>query len=388
MTIFRIMIDRILLFPYFLTLRARHFLYDSGIRKVHGSGVPSIGIGNITVGGTGKTPHTEMIVRMLLRSEKWYGKNVAVLSRGYRRRLKGFQIVTADGSARDFGDEPLQIKKKFPGITVAVDRNRVEGCRILTDPKAFLESRKSRKCLAKEITPADVLVLDDCFQFRALRTNLQIVLIDHNRPVFKDSLLPIGRLRDLPERIAAADALIVSKCPWEMNPWEKDRWALSLGIERYNPKDCFGWRADNGRKQYLFFTKIGYDEAQPVFPEGNSRYLYSKMAVMFSGIADDTPFSEQLRLSYSLVGHLKFGDHHKFTKSDISSIRSLAEAHPTSLVITTEKDYQRIRDCKNVPDDLRQRMFYMPIRAQFLSDEERGVFAGLISGLADGENLK
>ena len=377
------MIDKILLFPYYLTLKARHFLYDSGIRKVHGSGIPSIGIGNVTVGGTGKTPHTEMIVRMLLRSEKWGGKNVAVLSRGYRRRLKGFQIVTSDGSAKDFGDEPLQIKKKFPGITVAVDRDRVEGCRILGNPKAFLGSRKSRKCLAKEITPADVLVLDDCFQFRALRPDLQIVLIDHNRQVFRDSLLPMGRLRDLPERIAAADVLIVSKCPWEMNPWEMDKWALSLGVERYNPKDCFGFRTDNGRRQHLFFTRIGYDEARSVFPEGNSRYIYSKKAVMFSGIADDTQFSEQLRLSYSLVGHIKFGDHHKFSKSDISSIRSLAEAHPTALVITTEKDYQRIRDCKKIPEDLRQRMFYMPIRAQFLSDEEQKVFAGLINGLSN-----
>ena len=375
------MIDKILLFPYYLTLKTRHFLYDHGIRKVRRSEISSIGIGNITVGGTGKTPHTEMIVRMLLRSEKWGGKNVAVLSRGYKRRLKGFQIVEADGSARDFGDEPLQVKKKFPGITVAVDKNRVEGSRILSDPQSFLQSKKSRKCRTKEFEKADVLVLDDCFQFRALRPDLSVVLVDYNRPTFKDRLLPMGRLRDLPERIAAADALVVSKCPWEMNPWEMDKWALSLGIERYNQKECFGWRCDNGRKQYLFFTKIGYDEALPVFPEGNSRYLYSKTAVMFSGIADDTPFSEQLRLSYKLVGHLKFGDHHKFRKSDISSIRSLADAFPTSLIITTEKDYQRIRDCKKVPDSLRQRMFYMPIRAQFLSEDERSVFAGLINGL-------
>lgn len=375
------MIDKILLFPYYLTLKTRHFLYDHGIRKVRRSEIPSIGIGNITVGGTGKTPHTEMIVRMLLRSEKWGGKNVAVLSRGYKRRLKGFQIVEADGSARDFGDEPLQVKKKFPGITVAVDKNRVEGSRILSDPQSFLQSKKSRKCRTKEFEKADVLVLDDCFQFRALRPDLSVVLVDYNRPTFKDRLLPMGRLRDLPERIAAADALVVSKCPWEMNPWEMDKWALSLGIERYNQKECFGWRCDNGRKQYLFFTKIGYDEALPVFPEGNSRYLYSKTAVMFSGIADDTPFSEQLRLSYKLVGHLKFSDHHKFRKSDISSIRSLADAFPTSLIITTEKDYQRIRDCKKVPDSLRQRMFYMPIRAQFLSEDEQRVFAGLISKL-------
>lgn len=372
------MIDRILLFPYYLVLKTRHFLYDHGIRKVHRSGVPTVGIGNITVGGTGKTPHTEMIVRMLLRSGKWGGKNVAVLSRGYRRRLKGFQIVEAGGSARDFGDEPLQIKKKFPGITVAVDRDRVEGCRILSDPEKFLGSRKAKKCRAKEFGRADVIVLDDCFQFRALRPDLSVVLVDYNRPTFKDSLLPFGRLRDLPERVAAADALVVSKCPWEMDPWEMDRWALSLGIERYSQKECFGFRTEDGRKQYLFFTRTGYDEAQPVFPEGNSRYLYSKSAVMFSGIADDTPFSEQLRLSYRLVGHLKFGDHHKFTKGDISSIRSLAEAFPTSLVITTEKDWQRIRDCRDVPEDLRKRMFYMPIRAQFLSEDGQRAFSSLL----------
>ena len=187
------MIDKILLFPYYLTLKTRHFLYDHEIRKVSRSAIPSIGIGNITVGGTGKTPHTEMIVRMLLRSEKWGGKNVAVLSRGYKRRLKGFQIVEADGSARDFGDEPLQVKKKFPGITVAVDKNRVEGSRILSDPQSFLQSKKSRKCRTKEFEKADVLVLDDCFQFRALRPDLSVVLVDYNRPTFKDRLLPIGR---------------------------------------------------------------------------------------------------------------------------------------------------------------------------------------------------
>ncbi len=376
------MLDKILLFPYYLTLKARHLFYDTGLRKVHKSPMPSIGIGNITVGGTGKTPHTEMIVRMLLRSDKWGGKSVAVLSRGYKRHLKGFQIVRSEGSARDFGDEPLQIKKKFPGITVAVDSNRVRGCRILGDPAAFLGSKKSRKCRTKDFPKADVLLLDDCFQYRALRPDLSIVLVDYNRPTFSDSLLPLGRLRDLPERISAADVLIVSKCPWEMNPWEKDQWALSLGISRYNQKECYGWRdSDKGRKQYLFFTKITYDEAAPVFPEGNSRYLYSKTAVMFSGIADDKPFSDQLRLSYRLVGHLQFADHHKFSRRDLQSVASAAEAFPTSVVMTTEKDFQRVSDCKFVPDSLRERMFYLPIRAQFLSDEERSVFASLISSI-------
>ena len=116
------MIDKMLLFPYWLSLKFRHFLYDSGLKKVRQADVPTICIGNITVGGTGKTPQTEMLIRTLLQDEEWGSRNLAVLSRGYKRKTKGFQQVTADGSALAYGDEPLQIKKKFPEITVAVDK--------------------------------------------------------------------------------------------------------------------------------------------------------------------------------------------------------------------------------------------------------------------------
>ena len=125
------MIDKILLFPYWLTLKIRHFLYDSGIKKIHTPQVPTICVGNVTVGGTGKTPHTEMILRTLTQDPDWGSKNIAVLSRGYKRRTKGFQQVVADGTAKEYGDEPLQIKKKFPFLTVAVDKSRAEGCDFL-----------------------------------------------------------------------------------------------------------------------------------------------------------------------------------------------------------------------------------------------------------------
>ena len=136
------MIDRILLFPYFLILKLRDLFYKTGIFKVHTCEVPTICVGNITAGGTGKTPHTEMILRTLLKDENWTDKNIAVLSRGHKRKSKGFQQVTLDGSAAMYGDEPLQIKRKFPNITVAVDRTRVEGCDFLSHPDKLATSKR------------------------------------------------------------------------------------------------------------------------------------------------------------------------------------------------------------------------------------------------------
>ena len=203
-----IMIDKILLFPYWLTLKVRHFMYDHGMRKVHVPDVPTICVGNITVGGTGKTPHTEMLIRTLAQDVDWGAKNIAVLSRGYKRKTRGFQQVVADGTAKEYGDEPLQIKRKFPFITVAVDKSRREGCDFLADPEKVMTSKKARKCRHKEFPKADLVILDDAFQHRAVRPTVSIVLVDYSRPIFKDHLMPLGKLRDLPERIAAADIVI------------------------------------------------------------------------------------------------------------------------------------------------------------------------------------
>ena len=372
------MIDRILLFPYSLTLACRHALYNIGLFKSHKASVPTICVGNITVGGTGKTPHTEMILRMLLEDERWQDKNIAVLSRGYKRKSKGFQQVVVDGTAEDFGDEPLQIKRKFPQVTVAVDKSRKEGCMFLTNPELLQTSKKAARCLYKDMPKADIIVLDDAFQHRALKPDFSAVLIDYNRPVFKDHLMPIGRLRDLPSRLSAADALIVTKCPTYIDDEQRAAWAADLGLKEFDPQTCEGIRS-NGKRQKIFFTYINYDTPQAVYPEGDTRYLYAKRLILFSGIANVAPLRHFLCGEYKIVKHFNFPDHHKFTRSDIYSIRNASDTYPTSVIMTTEKDCQRVRDCKFVPGSLKDRMFHIPIKVGFLGDEDRNIFKSMLA---------
>jgi tetraacyldisaccharide 4'-kinase len=371
------MIDKLILFPYWLTLKCRHAFYNIGLFKSHKAAVPTICVGNITVGGTGKTPHTEMIIRMLLESEEWGDKNIAVLSRGYKRRSKGFQQVTVDGTAEDFGDEPLQIKRKFPNVTVAVDKSRKRGCEFLSNPELLQTSKKARRCISKDMPKADIIVLDDAFQHRALKPDFSVVLVDYSRPIFKDYLLPMGRLRDLPERIGAADIVIVTKCPTYIDDQQRNRWAANLGIKDYDPQTGEGTRK-NGKKQHILFTSIAYDNAKAIFPEGDARYIYAKRLILFSGIANDTPFRNYLCGNYKIVKHFNFPDHHKFTRADMHSIRDAADNYPTSVIMTTEKDCQRVRDCRFIPGGLKQRMFHAPIKVEFLTEGDRNIFRSLL----------
>ncbi|MCR4570019.1 MAG: tetraacyldisaccharide 4'-kinase [Bacteroidales bacterium] len=317
----------------------RHFFYDKGWKKSQEASVPTVCIGNITVGGTGKTPHTEMVLRRLLKSDDWAYGNLAVLSRGYKRKSKGFQLVPRDGTALLYGDEPLQIAKKFPSVTVAVDKNRIRGCEQLKD--------------------AHLIVLDDAFQYRKLRASLNIVLVDYNRPVHKDSLLPWGRLRDLKSRMKAADIVIVTKCPAYLDDWERSQWVKYL---RLTPE------------QKLFFTTFTYGAMEPVFPEGDARYTYSKRLVLFTGIANDAPLRSFLSDTYKIVRRIGFPDHHKYTRADIGTLSSAVKEFPTACLVTTEKDAQRIVDAKKVPDELRLRMFQIPVEASFLTPEEDAAF--------------
>ena len=348
-------------------------MFDCGLRKSTRTQVPSICVGNITVGGTGKTPHTEMIIRTLLEDADWSDKNIAVLSRGYKRNTKGFQQVTSDGTAAEYGDEPLQIKKKFPVVTVAVDKSRTEGCEFLCNPELLQTSKKARHCKDKGVPKADLIVLDDAFQHRSVKANASVVLVDYNRPIFKDHLLPLGRLRDLPERIEAADIVIVSKCPGDLNAWEKSQWAEALGIHLYDAAECAGKRR-NGKKQYIFFTKIQYDTPAAIFEEGDQRYVYSRRLILFSGIANDAPLRAYLSSNYKIVRHLQFPDHHKFSWTDIKSIEDAIRDYPTAVAMTTEKDCQRVRDCKKISDNLKLKLFYIPIKSEFLSYEDKERF--------------
>lgn len=377
------MIDKIILAPYYLTLKLRHCLYDHGIFKVSDCESPTICVGNITAGGTGKTPHTEMILRTLLRSDDWAFKNIAVLSRGHKRNSGGFQIVERDGKVNKFGDEPLQIKKKFPGVTVAVDRHRVKGCDILCHPEKLKTEKRARKCSDKVIPPAELIVLDDAFQYRSLKAWFNIVLVDYNHPTYKDKLLPFGRLRDLPERLHQADILIVSKCPPYLEDEEKTRWAKAFGIKDYDIETCRGTDS-KGLTKTLLFTAITYNNLQPIFEEADPRYAYSQKLILFSGIAKDTPLRNYLSDSYKIVKRFSFADHHTYNRLDINSIMAATREFPTAVVATTEKDCQRILDYKKIPDQLKERLFQVPIEVEFLSEHEKDIFEStLMAALRD-----
>ena len=358
---------------HYLILKIRDSLYRHGWKKVVKADVPTVCVGNITVGGTGKTPHTEMILRELLKSDKWGASNIAVLSRGYKRRSRGFQQVVRDGSAAFCGDEPLQIKRKFPAVTVAVDKDRVEGCRFLTHPEELSQSRKARRCMNKELPASDFIVLDDAFQYRRLEADMDIVLVDYNRPVGKDRLMPFGRLRDLKSRLRDADIIIVTKCPSYMDEEERIDFAHYLGLKYFNPAKHLGTTA-GGQNQTVLFTTIKYGQSQPVFETSESRYVYSHKVILFSGIADDTPLLHSLSDRYKVVRHFRFPDHHTYTSGDFSGIKAAVKANPTAAVATTEKDAQRVMDYNGVPEILRERMFMVPIEVEFLTEEEHDIF--------------
>ncbi len=331
---------------YGLWLRLRHLAYNKGWKKSFKADVPTICVGNITVGGTGKTPHVEMLLRQLRVSDRWGFKPLAVLSRGYKRKSRGFQIVQPDSSASFAGDEPLQIARKFHGVTVAVDKNRVEGCR--------------------KLEGADLIVLDDAFQYRRLTPSLSIVLVDYNRPVYEDRLLPYGRLRDLPSRLYKADIVIVTKCPPELDSWTRQEMRRKLNLKP---------------EQRLFFTSIKYASQEPVFPEADPRYTYSSKVVLVSGIANNAPLRSYLSDTYKIVKRLDYPDHHRFTRGDVRAMAAAVKETPTACVMTTEKDAQRLREAKAVPDALKQRLFYLPIEAAFISEDDEKAFVEILDSL-------
>lgn len=327
--------------PYYWALRLRHRLYDSGKKKSFRSPVRTIVVGNITVGGTGKTPFVEMLLGLL------DGRGAAVLSRGYGRKTKGFLEVCTDGTSRQFGDEPLQIKRKFPDVRVAVDADRVEGCRILAEQGA------------------ECIILDDAFQHRRLIPDLAIVLVDWSRPVYEDDLLPLGRLRDIPERLEVADVVVVTKCPAYISREDREAWREKLRL-----------RED----QTLLFTEIAYCDMEPVF--GNvceSRYKYSTKAVSVTAIASDGPFKNYVSSKFELEKTISFGDHHDFSAGDISGMQAVAEHYPNALFLTTEKDAQRLRAVSaSLPHTIKKRLYYIPIQARFCFPEDQQTLAGLL----------
>jgi tetraacyldisaccharide 4'-kinase len=338
-------IGNIFAFPYALGLWMRNKAYDKGwLKSVKIDNVSIISFGNITVGGTGKTPHVELFIRQLL-DQAW---RVAVISRGYgRKNPKTSRFVETDSRVEDVGDEPLQIKRKFPQVKVIVDRDRVRAVKMLM-------------ALPFGDVP-EVILLDDGMQYRRLLPTRQICLINYNRPVFKDSLLPFGRLRDLPSQLKRADTVIITKCPPYLNEWEKQQ---AISVNRINPH------------QKVFFTTVQYFDPVAVFPDGNNRYIYSHEAILFTGIANSDQLRHHVSARYPRNFHIEFDDHHVFTDKDIKQIEKFADKHPQAILLTTEKDSQRLRRNPAVHERLKERMFFIPIEVGLVEDETtEGLFS-------------
>lgn len=322
------MIDRILLFPYYLTLKVRHYLYDKGLIKSYKYDVPIISIGNITVGGTGKTPHVEFFIEYFRDNYR-----VAVVSKGYGRDTVGYREVEVEDSFIDVGDEPLQIKRKFPEIKVVVDSSR----------RRAIDKLLS---LPENLRPT-LFILDDAFQHREIIPSTSILLVDYNRPIFRDSLLPIGRLRDLKERVSAADIVIVTKVPLYEEGFDVCNWRENLHLTA---------------NQQILYTHIEYQDFHPVFPEeGDVRYIYSHKVILLTGIANNRHLIENLVGQYVVEKVFSFPDHKKFSRYDIKKVIKSAEHYSTALILTTEKDAQRLRSNPHIPQSLKARLFYIQI---------------------------
>ncbi|MBQ9597100.1 MAG: tetraacyldisaccharide 4'-kinase [Bacteroidales bacterium] len=371
--------DKILLAPYYWALRVRHFCYDKGWKKVQKAPVLTVCVGNIAVGGTGKTPFTELLLRLLGTGDMipLYADlpaRVGVLSKGYGRKSKGFFYVETDGTPEQYGDEPLQIKRKFPQVPVAVCSSRIEGCQKMAEDGCGL------------------ILLDDAFQHRALQADCNIVLIEYGRPLRKDHLLPRGRLRDIPERIAAADIIIASKCPDDLTAEERSIWLEGLRLPQAYDASALPTESPASSTESpatatpaadtripVFFSMTEYNEMQGLYAEADRHYLYSRKVILISGIANDRPLMGLLSERYRIAGHLSFPDHHAFTDADLRRMEAVAAEHPEALLVTTEKDCQRLLPLRErFSEGVRQRLFYQPIQARFLTHEETDRFPEML----------
>ncbi len=316
----------------------RNKLFDWGILPVEEFDIPVISVGNLAVGGTGKTPHIEYLIELLQPKYR-----VAVLSRGYKRKSRGFVLADASSTAREIGDEPYQIKRKFPGIAVAVDANRRRGIKRL-----------------KELQPdLDVILLDDAFQHRYVSPLASIVLTDYNRALHLDKLLPAGRLRESRHELSRADIVIVTKCPADMKPIEYNIISRWLHLFPY---------------QHLYFTTLDYGKLQAVFPEkAPARELALKDLpataglMVLTGIANPRPMLQYLARYHAPQEELQYPDHHDFSSSDLAHIAQRFESMKGTkkYIVTTEKDAARLRSAA-LDDTVKQALYYLPIRVRFM----------------------
>ena len=332
---------------YGLGVGFRNMLFEIGILKSHSYKVPVISVGNITVGGTGKTPHVEYLIDLLKDKT-----NVAMLSRGYKRKSHGFVLADKDTTMHDIGDEPFQIRQKFPNITVAVDKKRTRGIKKLINGEA-----------GKDI---DVIILDDAFQHRYVKPGINILLVDYHRLVIYDELMPSGRLREPIKSKDRADIVIITKCPKDLKPMEFRVITKAMSLYPY---------------QQLFFSTHEYEAPRPVFPElekptGLAKLtgiadLTGKNILLLTGIASPKQMLLDLQQYTEHIKPLTFSDHHNFRQKDIQRINETFSSLPSpKLIITTEKDATRLATAEELSDEVKQNLYALPIHIQLLQDQE------------------
>lgn len=315
---------------YALVLRLRHWLYDTGLRASERGAVPTIVIGNLDLGGTGKTPHALLFAQHVQKNHE-----VAIVSRGYGRRTKGFREVTSSSTAAECGDEPVLMKRHCPELPVFVGEKRVEAV------------AKAAQCMEG----LEWVILDDAFQHRALQGDIHVLLTSYDLPFFQNHLLPAGTLRDISGRWEIADLIIVTKAPANLTEHEKLDWLSKF--------------PDLTRKP-IFFSSIVYGHPVHVFT-GKPLDSKGKIAYGLAGLAKNRPFESYLKEAFTLKKFKSYPDHYNFTASDLKTLANEfgTFADPTEIILMTEKDAAKWR---SIPEALNLPMYFVPIELNISED--------------------
>ena len=329
-------------------VRFRNWLFDMGLKKSKSFSIPIISVGNITVGGSGKTPHVEYLIRLLHDKAK-----IAVLSRGYKRKSHGYVLAEESTTMPEIGDEPFQMHQKFSDIYVAVDAKRARGIENLQNDEA-----------TKDV---DVVLLDDAFQHRYVKPGINILLVDYHRLIIYDKMLPAGRLREPLSGKNRADIVIITKCPKDLKPMEFRVLTKAMDLYPF---------------QKLYFTSIDYDTPKGVFEEKQIELdkLQDYHVLLLTGIASPKQMEHDLKPMTKDITNLSFGDHHSFKGKDIDRINDAFESMPEPrIIITTEKDAVRLRETEGLYEKVKSNMYELPIKVSFMLDQQDNFNENIIS---------
>ncbi len=334
-------VKKVLLSPlallYIIVVKMRHWLFDSSIIKSERFTTPIVCVGNITVGGTGKSPMSEYLLSSLTPRH-----SVALLSRGYGRRTRGYREVSGEDSYSEVGDEPLQIKRKYPHTVVVVCEKRIEGARRIIESHPDVE----------------LIIMDDGFQHRHITPHLNIIMVDARRPISADYPLPLGSLRDTPSALRRADIFVVTKCPDSTTQGQMDAFRRELLT-----------RPD----QEILFSKIVNLSPLATYPEIAPPFDPAARVMALSGIGNPAPFVEWVAGRYSVAKEMTFADHHSYTSSEIEQLVQSLEEDGSLRIITTEKDSVKFLSNNDIPQIIKQRLYYTQLRMQFIAGEESSI---------------